>query len=295
MTTNITPGESTNFFQEYFIKPIIQRTGYNPVSTLTYGILLVIGAYLLFKFLKRLGYKINFRFFKASVPFILLVSVWRSLTDAGVYPYGFLTTTPGLYLPVILLFFPLIILSQKIKIKGRYEFLYSGISTALLITQLIIFITLAPNQLNIEAAWKVIYFTIIAASPFIFFYVIGNTIRKSPVIKSLKKKLRVIIKPLSNKLNSLMFIAHMFDATVTHVSLEFYNYFEQHVVPRLVFDLAGTSASFYAWKILVLGVVIYLLDKEKSNEELIKFIKMIFITYGLATGVRGFLRLILGV
>ena len=86
----------------------------------------------------------------------------------------------------------------------------------------------------------------------------------------------------------------MFDASVTHVSLEYYNYFEQHVFPRLIFDLTGTSLSFYALKLAVLGIVIYFLDKEKRSE-LIDFIKMVFIIYGLATGVRGFLRLSMGV
>lgn len=298
MTTNVTTGESVSFFEQYFIEPIIQRSGYNPISTITYGLLLMVSAYLIFKYFKRLGYKVDFEFFKASLPFVLLVAVWRSLTDAGVYPYGYFTTTPGLYVPVLLLFFPLVALAKWMEnTKGwKYQYIYTGISTVLLITQLIIFISLTPGQFNPEAAWKVIYFTVLSSTPFLILHVMANTSRnKGPVIKFFKKKMKWLSNMMKDKLNTLMFIGHMFDASATHVSLEFYNYFEQHVVPRMVFELAGTSASFYAWKTIVLIGVIYLLDKEDDNKELTNYIKMIFIIYGLAIGLRNGLRLTLGV
>ncbi len=272
----------TNFFEQYYIKPIIERTGYNPVSTITYGLLLVIGAYGLFKLLKKTGYEINIHFFKATTPFIILVSVWHVLTDAGVYPYGFLTTTPGLYIPVLSIYIPLMIIAKKTekKYKWPYEYVYTGVSTALMISQLIIFITLMIEKLNIEAMMRVIYYTIIMITPIIL--------------------LGIKWKPLKNKLNNLMLTTNMFDASATHVSVAYYNYFEQHVIPRLVFNLFGSSISFYAWKIIVLGTVIYSLDyafktTNKKDKELTRFIKIIFITYGLATGLRGFLRLIIGV
>ncbi|HLE05823.1 MAG TPA: DUF63 family protein [Candidatus Nanoarchaeia archaeon] len=273
--TTTTPDNTSGFFEEFFVKPILDKTGYNPVNTVMYAILLVLGAYFLFRFLKKLGYKIDYRFLKATVPFIVLVSVWRALTDAGVYPYGFLTTTPGLYVPVLLLFFPLIVLAREFeKTKGwRYEYVYSGVSTALLVSQLIILITLL-NRFNIGAFMTVVYFTVISAGVFV---IIG---RYWSVMRGL---------------NLIMFVSHMFDASVTHVSLTYYNYFEQHVVPRFFFDLANSSLSFYPLKIVVLGLVIYYLDRDKKNIELTNFIKMIFIIYGLATGLRGLLRLSLGV
>jgi len=271
-----------NFFQEYFINPILDKSGYNIVNTIVYGVLLVIGTYVLFKFLKKLGYKVDMRLLKASTPFILLIAVWHALTAAGVYPYGFWTTTPGLYLPVLILFLPLIILAKKTEDwkKWRYEYVYTGISTALLITQVIIFLTLA-GSINPDAFWPVVFYTTISCLPFI---ALGR-----------------FWKPLKNQFNLFMILANMFDASVTHVSLTYYNYFEQHVIPNAIFNLfGGNSLSFYPWKLLVLGVVIYLLDngfkkEAKENKELTDFIKMVFIIYGLAIGMRGLLRLGLGV
>lgn len=273
--TTIPLSNNSGFFEEFFVKPILDKTGYNPVNTAMYAILLVLGAYFLFRFLKKLGYKVDYRFFKATIPFIVLVSVWRALTDAGVYPYGFLTTTPGLYVPVLLLFFPLVILAKELeRVKGwRYEFVYSGVSSALLISQLVILVTLL-NRFNVQAFMTVVYFTLISAGVFV---IIGRYWR------------------VMRGLNLLMFVSHMFDASVTHVSLTYFNYFEQHVVPRFFFDLANSSLSFYPLKVVVLGLVIYYLDRDKKNVELNNFIKAIFITYGLATGLRGLLRLSLGV
>ncbi len=89
----------------------------------------------------------------------------------------------------------------------------------------------------------------------------------------------------------------MIDASATHVSLTYFNYFEQHVLPNFFIWLFGSTWGFYALKILVLIPVIYYLDKNKTkkNEELINFIKSIFIVYGIGTGVRDVLRLIMGV
>jgi len=265
------------FIQKYFIEPITSKTGYNPVNTVTYGALLVLGAYALFKFLKWLGYKVDLRLLKASTPFILLVSVWHALTDAGVYPYGFLTTTPGLYIPVLALFFPLIIVAKKLEDKfgWRYEWVYSGISLGLLAWQLIIYAFLAASLIKPDAVLRVLLFTALTATPFLI--------------------LSRFVKLFKDPFNLLMFVTHMFDASVTHVSVTYYGYFEQHVAPNLVFNLFNSSLSFFAWKILILFFVIFLLNWDKKDVELNKFIKIVFIVYGLATGVRGLLRLSLGV
>ncbi len=266
-----------NIINEYFIKPIINKTGYNPVNTITYGILLIIGTYLLYKLLKKLGYKINEEFLKANIPFILTVSVWHTLTDAGVYPYGFLTTTPGLYLPVISVFLPLIIISKKLESKGiNYKTIYVNATIILLISQLILFIkTAIINGFNIKALLLVIFYTTISAL----------------IIELISK----YWKPLKNKLNKYMMITQMLDASATHVSIHYYNYFEQHVVPRIIFNIAGGTYSFFLWKALILTIVIIVLDKDKNNKELNNLVRIMFITYGLATGVRDLLRLCLGV
>jgi len=261
----------TDPFTEYFINPIIDKTGYNPVNTIAYGILLILASYGLFKFLKKVGIKVDYKFFKYGLPFVLFVGVWRSLTDAGVYPYHFLTTTPGLYIPVLAIFFPLIILSKQVekKYKIPYWKIFTGVSIGLLVSQLIFI-----RVVQFEALFLIIYFSAVSSLPFILLYAAGK---------------------LKNKLNLLMFLTHMFDATVTHVSISYFGYFEQHVVPNLFINLFGSTLAFYLLKLMILIPVIFVLNKYGEDKELNDWIRIVFIIYGLAIGTRGLLRVIMGV
>ncbi len=262
-----------SFFEKYFVKPIVEKTGYNVVNTLAYGVLLIIGAYTIYKFVKKLGLKIDFKFLLAHVPFVLLVSAWRVATDAGVYPYTFLTTTPGLYIPVLALYFPLVcvsVLYGKKRKKPLDLFVYASI--VLLVIQLAFLRVNVPSALGL-----LLLYNAISIAPFF--------------------ALRKYVKPLKDKFNISIFVSHMIDASATHVSITYYNYFEQHVVPRFFMWLFGGSIGFYFLKLLVLIPIIYALDKNKNkkNEELINFIKSIFIIYGIGTGIRSSLRLVMGV
>ena len=52
-----------DFFQQYFVDPIIFNTGYNPVNTVVYGIILIVAFVLTYKMLKKLKINIDKRFF----------------------------------------------------------------------------------------------------------------------------------------------------------------------------------------------------------------------------------------
>nr|P29085.1 RecName: Full=Uncharacterized 12.3 kDa protein in fus 3'region [Pyrococcus woesei]CAA47642.1 ORF [Pyrococcus woesei] len=73
------------FFQKYFIDPIKYNTGYNPVNTLVYAIILGIATLLVYKVLKRLKIEINNAFFRALIPYMIFGAFTRALTDAGVF------------------------------------------------------------------------------------------------------------------------------------------------------------------------------------------------------------------
>src|SRR3989344_2713191 len=70
-----------DFSQQYFIDPIIYNTGYNPVNSTFYGIILIAAFLLTYKLLKKLKVNIDRNFFLAVIPFILLGSILRSLED----------------------------------------------------------------------------------------------------------------------------------------------------------------------------------------------------------------------
>ncbi|MCW1309707.1 MAG: DUF63 family protein, partial [Candidatus Nanoarchaeia archaeon] len=117
----------SNFLHEFFIKPIIENEGYNPVNTIVYGVILIIAIYLLNSFFywmsKKYKVKIEFdaNFMLGITPFIFFGSILRVLEDAKILPFSFWFITPGIYiltfLPVIITILVGLFLEKKEKIK----------------------------------------------------------------------------------------------------------------------------------------------------------------------------------
>jgi len=96
--------------------------------------------------------------------------------------------------------------------------------------------------------------------------------------------------PLSKE-NKIVTGLHVFDGTVTFVSLNYFGYYEQHVLPRYLINLFGTPLSFVFLKFVVIVSVLLLIDKYSKDKDFNNFIKLIIGILGAATGTRDFLRL----
>jgi len=70
------------FILKYYIDPIIYDTGYNPVNTLTFGILLGVILFGVLKLLEKLDIELDRQFILAVVPYVLVGGVsgcWKTL------------------------------------------------------------------------------------------------------------------------------------------------------------------------------------------------------------------------
>jgi len=78
---------------------IVANENYTLLSEITYGIILVIALYLIYKLLKRLNINIDSRFCIALLPYILFGSVSRVLEDASFFklPITYLFISPIIY------------------------------------------------------------------------------------------------------------------------------------------------------------------------------------------------------
>ncbi|NOZ83152.1 MAG: DUF63 family protein, partial [Euryarchaeota archaeon] len=91
------------FLVEHFIQPLRTGEGYNLVNTLTYGILLLLFAFLVLRWLRSSGVRLSTELLFALTPFTILAGVLRALeefarvTGAGVLPHSYLFLTPGIY------------------------------------------------------------------------------------------------------------------------------------------------------------------------------------------------------
>ena len=72
-----------NWAYKYYIEPIIYDTGYNPVNTVTWAILLGISILGLIRVFRRMDLKMDERLVLYTLPYILAGSSLRVIEDAG--------------------------------------------------------------------------------------------------------------------------------------------------------------------------------------------------------------------
>ncbi len=252
------------FIKKYYIDSIVYKQGYNIVNTITWAILLVVSAYLIYNYLKR---RINFdlKFMLYTLPYIIFGSSIRVIEDAGFLkpPISYIFMSPLIYILVFFITFPSLILS--IKLGNLRIYAYIGIVLA------IIPIIILFNSLTIEN-WWVFPIAITISLIFLFAYTkIQNATSES----------------------KLAFFSQMFDGSATFLGIQFLGYWELHVLPRFLVN------SFGAWimiplKAIVFGILLYYLDLEE-NIQLANFIKFVIMVLGFAPGIRDALRMSFGV
>ncbi len=274
--------------QEYFINPILQNGWYNPVNTIVYSILLVIGVYLVYKMLKRMDVHIDSRFFLAILPFILWGSTTRVLHDAA---YA------GILSPELNAFYG----SPIFPTPGSYIITFALALFVLLVSLLVQRFTKFPywkTMLVIGIVLCIINFLIL---PIFYIFPIALIIKVTGLwaaVFFIPRKFMTRYVPPFNKLFSIentgILVAHFLDATATVTALTLFGYLEQHVVPRLFFPIMGPFAMFFL-KVVVVLPVLWIVDRYAEEGDFKNFLKIVILILGLAPGLRDMIRLGVGV
>ena len=272
-----------DFFQQYFIDPVVQGTGYNVYNTLVYAVLLIIAVFATYTLLKKMKISIDNKFMLGVLPYVILGGLLRALEDAS--SYGILFKTPIIYIVIFVIAFVSLLLSKIIELTGKRF----------------------ARSIDYYKTWSVIGFILVVASlthialrsTFAFAAIITLAIFWSVLLIFLKKLTEKVAPKFSLLTweNTALIAVHMFDATTTFVALQYFPYFEQHVLPSFLINIFGPAVMFVL-KFFVVGAVLYVLDKElkdRKDLEKRKFIKLVILILGLAPGLRNFFRLIMGV
>jgi len=256
-----------DFIYKYFIHPYRANLGYNYVNTLTYGLLFILCLLGIYKLLKSLRYNVSEKSIYATIPFIFFGSTLRVLEDAGILPKTQLLVTPFLYVWVTIITLIVVIILKKYSKKFEKNFFIIGVVFW-------VFTLLFYRIRNITALIMLlgVYSAVIL---FLIF------IRKS-------------WRLLRDNINFLALSSHMLDATATFISVDFFGYWEQHPLTRLVGTLGGSFVWFYLLKLYVL-IVLYYIDRDVKDESFKNLLKLGVIILGLGPGLRDFFRLVMGV
>ncbi|MBI2583973.1 MAG: DUF63 family protein [Candidatus Aenigmarchaeota archaeon] len=276
-----------DFFNDYFIRPIIENTGYNAVNTAAYAIVFALAVFGIYRLLRRLQINIDKKFFLGIFPFILFGSLLRVLQDTNLYT-TYLLVSPVIYFVIFLVALAglgaaLAIARYVMKDAQRYWKPWMIIGWVFALFALVLLIPAGsqnPGALliaaGITAAWGVVIYA-------------GYRYRE---------KIRQLA--WMTKENSLLLFTHMFDASTTFTALQFYasqGYFEQHVLSNFLIGFLGPAGQFLL-KLIVVPLVLWVLDKELRKDEekqLRGFLKIAVFIVGFAPGLRNIIRLVIGV
>jgi len=242
---------------------------YTIESTLTYSIILIATAYVVFKLLRKLKINVDRELAIAVSPYIILGAALRVLKDAG-FVTSYVFQTPGIYILVFAATLGSMLLSLLVKRKFNVPYY----KTTFLIGVLLIPFVLSHLQaVNLYGGALVALF-------FLPWIVVSKFVKWSA----------------ENKIVTLL---HLFDATTTAVSMNFFGYAEQHVLPTFLINIFGPF-SFIFFKLLAIGSILLIIDRfadtiTKEDKEFILYIKLIIGILGAATGSRDIITLVAGI
>jgi len=262
------------FFQKYFVNPIKYNQGYNIVNTLIYALVLSFFVFLLYRMLRKMEIDVDENFFRALLPYIILGPLMRAMTDNGLLPRTYLTVSPGAYF-VIATFAVLSLYIVWRNCRENLTPMYEGVGWILFAGLVFFFII---NWSKVSMHWKVLeYFLpfLLLAEAFIYL---------------LNLKVEVV------KNNRLLFYIHFYDATTTFVAIQFFGFWEQHVLARTLMGIFHTPAVMYLEKLLILLPVVWALDNLMKEEDpnLINFVKLVIFILGFGPGTRNLLDMLMG-
>jgi uncharacterized membrane protein len=256
-----------DFIDRYFIEPIMTNSGYNLVNTLVYAVLLIFFGYIVFRAIRKLGLEIDSKFALGVFPYILMASILRSLNDIGIISTKLLVT-PFFYVYAFSITFFLLVfslfLSKQFKVSFHALFFGFGMVLAgILFTQL--------RFQNLFAVGQILALDLVI---FILIFM--------PVWKV----------SLWNK--SALF-AQMFDAAATFVAVNTYvagtgkKFIEQHVLPNILSNIAGSWLIFFVAKFVVVIMFLWAVDSGIEDKNFRNFLKLVVIMLGLGQGLRDLL------
>jgi len=262
---------------EYYIDPIVYDTGYNPVNTITWALVLGLMLLAVMRLFRRLDIRIDERFVLSTTPYILAGSSLRVVEDANllIAPLKYLLITPLIYFLVAAVALSALVFSWW-AMKERYLFGYAAVGLFWTGANLILLDTQGGGSLAIPAV-----IIVMGSAAALAVWAVGRSLR---------------FRLLSDRLNLLILWAHMMDATSTYVGVDWFGYHEKHVLPDYLIDLSGTALVMFPLKLLIIIPVLALIDGGLREDPSLRNLTLLaLLTLGLAPALRNTIRLSLGI
>jgi uncharacterized membrane protein len=284
----------SDFFYKYYIDPIRTGQAYNVVDTLTYALILVLGVYLLYRWMSSstymtdLGITFDKKFILATIPYVVLGGLLRVIEDTGMITsdWKFLLITPLIYFVLFAFTLAMIFLSRYLTLKGitkNFITFYAFAGTLAAVVAALILVAWSQTHNGIDLVILATILLMAATATAIVWAVMRYLLSWTYV---------------NDPLYLTLIFGQLLDASATSYGIDLHpsvQYVEQHVVGSALIDMTGTAFVMYPLKLLVLFPAIYVMQmyRKEANPAFWHLVLLAMIVVGLAPGVRDMVRMVL--
>ncbi len=263
----------SEFINRFYIRPVIEGTGYNIFNTVTYAAILIIAVFLLLKLIRKMDIGLDRSLWINLLPFVFLGGVTRALEDVGFFSFlgtwNYLFVTPLIYIIIFLTaFIPLIVINW-FDLRDRYL----GYFGSFLLAIFSIFVALESVRVGF------------------FFLALGIAISGCFITYL------ILVKYGLNRFRNIMnwspIFAHSLDASASYTAIALVGgYTEQHVLPSAIFGALPVFI-FIPIKLALAAGVVFFIDSELEGKWcwMLKFTVLVL---GLGPGTRNLLTMLMG-
>ncbi len=278
---NVSLNELSGFINRYYIEGIINDSSYNHVDMLTYVIILFAGVYAALRLLNKLGIKIDEEFVIATIPYILMGSVFRVIEDAELLnpPVKYLFITPLIFFAVFIICLVTLVSVRYLERLGKiknYVRMYSTVGLSLSLAGIIILIS---GSYTVQL--DVLVYSLLPA------VVLTGIIQKlSPFIGMVYLRSRVY---------SFVIFSFLLDSFTTYIGVDLLGYSNKHPFSSFLTSIFGTGFVLVPLSMILVMLIILMLEKESWKNEGEKYMLVLtLIVLGFSMGARNLLAMVLG-
>jgi uncharacterized membrane protein len=284
----------SDFFYKYYIDPIETGQAYNVVDTLTYAIILVLGVYLLYRWMSSstymadVGFRFDQTFILATIPYIILGGLVRVIEDTGMITsdWKFLLITPLIYFVLFFFTIGMMYLSRYLTLKGitgNFISFYALAGTLAVVVASLILVAWSGTHHGVDLSILAIILLMGVTATLIVWafmrYVLSWTYVNDPLYLTL-------------------LFGQLLDASATSYGIDLHpsvQYVEQHVVGSALIAWTHTAFVMFPLKLLVLFPAIYVMQlyRKEANPAFWHLVLLAMIVVGFAPGVRDMVRMVL--
>ncbi|MGA2122330.1 MAG: DUF63 family protein [Methanoregula sp.] len=284
----------SDFIYKYYIDPIRLGQPYNVVDTLTYAIILVVGVYLLYRWLSQstwlsdIGFSIDTTFILATLPYVLLGGVLRVVEDTGMITgdLKYLLITPLIYFVLFFYTIGILFLSRYLTVQGLTKnfltfYFWAGVMSVFVSALVLVAWSTTHHGVDLYVL-TVISLMAVTATAIVWAF------------------MRYVCRweYIRDPLYITLLFGQLLDASATSFGIDLHpaiQYTEEHVVGSGLINLTHTAFVMFPLKLVVLFPAIYVMQlyRKEANPAFWHLVLLAMIVVGFAPGVRDMVRMVL--